>query len=157
VLQTHPEAMSALSDWTKEAIQATKRLEKGWDLWALLLADLCLLKDAQHRHKVGVKTPQDLLDFAKRKYLVLLTQEGTRWIKISDLALFAEVAKSKKVNLAFNMSNKTDLSIQIRGEHRRVDFTYHIGYTSTEVSGRHKLHAGAVARSEGLVEIRSAT
>jgi hypothetical protein len=153
LLQQNPGAMAELSDWTKGAIQASRKVEKGWDLSSLFLADLCLLKDIEHRHAVGVKTPKDLVDFAKSKYLVLLTKEGARWIRLCDLKLFKEVQASKKVNFRFNTANKTDISIQIRAADKKVHFTYHVGYTDTNVSGRHKLHALAVEVSDGTVII----
>jgi hypothetical protein len=119
-------------------------VDDRWSIHDLHAADLCLLPSKDLRLNVGVKKPSDLLDFASRKYLLQLTQEGARLIKLSDMGPIRDILDRKFPSLRLKTSNRNELSIQMVYE-GGVDFTYHIGYANAP--GRHKLHSRALSRS----------
>ena len=119
-------------------------VDDRWSICDLHAADLCLLTSEESRMKVGVKKPSDLADFASRKYLLQLTQEGARLIQLSHLAPIRDILEKRFPSMRLKTSNRNELSIQMDYA-GGVDFTYHIGYANAP--GRHKLHARALTRS----------
>lgn len=119
-------------------------MDDRWSMNDLHAADLCLLTSRESRLRVGVKKPSDLAEFASRKYLLHLTKEGARLIKLSHLAPIRDILDDRFPSMRLKTSNRNELSIQAECS-GGVDFTYHIGYANAP--GRHKLHARALSRS----------
>ena len=119
-------------------------VDDRWSIQDLHVADLCLLTSKNSRVKVGVNKPSDLSDFAARKFILQLTQQGARLIKLSEMGPISDILEQKFPSILLKTSNRNELSIQMEYE-SGVDFTYHIGYKNAP--GRHKLHARALSRS----------
>lgn len=154
--RNEPDVKRLLSPWVHECLQIN---DPTWqfgnlgftDLW---LADLALLPDRPRRAVAGVKGTADLLDFLGKKYLLHLTTEGARLVRLDGLACVQRASAGEKLWLDVNPGGKCDAIVWLsgRGAPRRgaIDFVYYVGYRSG-VLGRHKLHPSAVATAAGLM------
>jgi len=130
----------------------------GWGRDSLWLADMALVSLRAARLRAGIASPLELRAFLNRKFVVHLTREGIRIVRLSLLGPVAGVLAGHPVSMQINYANKTAASIVFAllspGARLSAHFTYHLGYPSGVV-GRHKLHAASFAQSPQMIEVRS--
>ena len=126
----------------------------SWSLADLWFADLALLETEAKKSRAGVKTPNDLAKFMNTKYLLHVSREGARYLRISELRpVLAYQAGGKFVTeLATNRASTALVRVAVGGTPGRstTDFTYHVGYKNVDAAGRHKLHNYAIQQSSML-------
>lgn len=131
---------------------------QDWDRDSLWLADMALLADRDVRERAGVYSPADLPDFLSRKYVLHLTQQGIRIIRLDAIAPITAALAGATADVQLNYGNQTAVSAAIAcpgpASRGSVHFTYHIGYSSG-VLGRHKMHALSLADAHPRTEILS--
>ena len=129
----------------------------SWGFADLWLADLGLLHSRSRRITAEVHEPHDLPNFLARKFLLHVSNEGARLVRLDQLHCVQDViagAEPFRV-LAPGSSSDTKLWLSTEGPPQRgsIDFIYYTGYRSG-VLGRHKLHHHAVDRSSAVHEVR---
>lgn len=149
------------SDWVIDELDLPRPAHEYFDNWGfkdLWLADVGLLHSRSRRHSAGVIQPTDLPGFLSRKYLIHVSKEGARTIRLDRLQCVQDVLAGHEPRVLLTPGNASDtkLWISTEGEPRRgsMDFIYYTGYRSG-VLGRHKLHHHAVARSRDTFVVRS--
>lgn len=144
--------------WLAELMEesAPGRYFGAWtfgDLWA---ADVALLTDRNRRRIAGVEEPEDLHEFLGRKYLLQVSLEGARLVRLDQIPTIAEVTSGGSVTWTIESLRKST-SIKVRAGSDPAgpgfDFVYYVGYTPAIV-GRHKLTASALSDAEGVIEVR---
>lgn len=130
-----------------------------WELADLWMADLALLESEPKKRRANVRTPADLARFMNEKYLVHLSMEGVRYLKISELRPVIALQSGAKCKIELDTSSASKVAAirvaaGIPPGHSTTDFTYHIGYKDSQAAGRHKLHNIAVSTSPHLVVIK---
>ncbi len=137
--------------------RAAKAYFRGWDRDSLWLADMALVSSGGSRQRAGIESQSDLRGFLERKFVVHLTREGVRIVRLSLLGPVAGVLSGSPVAMSMNYANKTAASIAFASpgpaDWGRVQFTYHLGYPSGVV-GRHKMHAISLATGPNTIEVR---
>jgi hypothetical protein len=130
---------------------------RGWQRDSLWLADMALVSSRVARHRAGIDSPAALGDLLDRKFVMHLTREGIRIVRLSLLGPVASVLAGHPVAMNLNYANQTAVSIALASpgpaDRGRVQFTYHLGYPSGVV-GRHKMHAVSLARGPYTIEVR---
>lgn len=123
-----------------------------WSLPELWLADLALLETEDKKSRAGVRTPRDLAVFLDSKFLLHVSMEGARYLRLSDLRPVTAYRSGQKfqTSLGSNRSSAALIRVAVGMTPGRstTDFTYHVGYKNA--AGRHKLHDLAVAQSSKL-------
>lgn len=130
-----------------------------WDLADLWMADLALLESESKKMRANVRTPADLTRFMNEKYLVHLSMEGVRYLKISELRPVIALHSGDEIKIELDTASSSKVAAirvaaGITPRHSTTDFTYHIGYKTSQAAGRHKLHNIALSMSPHLVVIR---
>jgi hypothetical protein len=135
-----------------------RRYFSGWDRDSLWLADMALVASRGARLRAGLDSMAALHEFLDRKFVVHLTREGIRIVRLSLLGPVASVLAGNPVSMQFNYANQTAVSIALASpgpaDRGAVQFTYHLGYPSG-VIGRHKMHAVSLARGPHTIEVRT--
>lgn len=139
-------------------VQSPSKYFAGWNRDSLWLADMALLVTRDVRQRAGVRLPTDLPSFLTRKFVLHLTREGIRIVRLDRLVPVAAALNRRTVAAATNYNNQTAASVAFacpgpltRGA---VHFTYHLGYP-TGVIGRHKMHAISLDVKRNGIEVRS--
>jgi hypothetical protein len=129
---------------------------RGWDRDSLWLADMALVSSRSVRLRAGIDSMAALHEFLNRKFVVHLTREGIRIVRLSLVGPVAGVLAGKPVAMQFNYANRAAASIAFASPgpvaRGTVQFTYHLGYPSG-VIGRHKMHAVSLARGPHTIEV----
>jgi len=130
-----------------------------WGLGDLWMADLALLETEAKKSRAGVRTPRQLAKFLKEKYLVHLSMEGVRFLRIVELRPVMAYYSGEPVQIVLDTSSKAKVaairvSAGIKPTVNTTDFTYHIGYKKVHAPGRHKLHNIALSKSPHLKVIK---
>lgn len=124
-----------------------------WSLPGLWLADLGLASTRARRAAAGASDLNGLSEFLGRKYLIHITCEGARCVRLDQLHCAQRALDLDSVHLAVSAGGKCDAIVWLstEGPPRRgaIEFAYYIGYRSG-VLGRHKLTDRAVRSSDGL-------
>lgn len=132
---------------------------QGWDRDLLWLADMGLVSSRADRERTGVRTTADLIDFLDQKFVVHLTREGIRIVRLSLLTPVAAVLAGTPAAVSLNYANQTAASIALACPgptgHGRVHFTYHLYDYPTGVIGRHKMHALSLVTGPNTIEVRA--
>ncbi len=149
------------SDWVTEQLgilQPADEYFEGWGFADLWLADLGLLHSRSRRMAAGIRDPADLPDFLSRKFLLHVSNEGARLIRLDRLQCAQDVIAGGEPFCSLNPGSTSDtkLWLSTEGPPRRgsMDFIYYTGYQSG-VIGRHKLNHHAVNRSSDVFEVRA--
>lgn len=156
----NPSIMDALPVEMQLALRVGEAADyfQDWDRDSLWLADMALLADRDVRERAGVYSPADLPDFLSRKYVLHLTQQGIRIIRLDAIAPITAALAGATADMQLNYSNQTVVSVAFAcpgpASRGSVHFTYHIGYSSG-VLGRHKMHALSLADAYPRIEILS--
>lgn len=129
----------------------------GWSRDSLWLADMALLVSREVRERAGIHSPADLHTFMAKKFVLHLTREGIRVIRLDHLRPVAGLLAGAEASISMNYANRTAASIPIAcpgpGSRGGVHFTYHLGYP-TGVVGRHKMHGISLANPREGIEVR---
>ena len=131
----------------------------AWSFEELWLADVASLYSSSRRSMAGVETPSDIPGFLERKYLVHLTMEGVRAIRLDHIAAVQEVLAGRRLHRRISTGAKSDaiLWLSAEGEPQRgsIDFIYSVGNVQNDgtVLGRHKMNARAISRSPSVIVI----
>ncbi len=129
---------------------------RGWNRDSLWLADMALVPSRTARHRAGIESNAALHEFLKRKFVMHLTREGVRIVRLSLLGPVAGVLAGNPVTMQMNYANQSAASIAFASpgpvDRGRVQFSYHLGYPSG-VFGRHKMHAVSLARGPNTIEV----
>lgn len=149
---------AAQPGWLAEMMEerAPGRYFGSWtfgDLWA---ADVALLTDRNRRRIAGVEEPEDLHEFLGRKYLLQISREGARLVRLDQIPAIAQVIAGGSVNRRIDRLRKSTsikVSAGAGSADSDFDFVYYVGYTP-KVVGRHKLTARAISEAEGVIEAR---
>lgn len=130
----------------------------GWDPRSLWLADLALVSSRRARTAAGIDSRDALRDFLDCKFVLHLTREGVRVVRLSCLAPVEAVLAGELVDQTMKSSNQTAVAVALASPgpaaHGTAQFTYHVGYPSGVV-GRHKLHAVSMERASAMIEVRA--
>lgn len=130
---------------------------KKWPLADLWFADLALLETEAKKSRAGVTTPNDLAKFMDAKYLLHISGEGARYLRISELrpVLAYRAGGKLATELATNPASTALVRVAVGGTPGRnsTDFTYHVGYKNSNAPGRHKLHNYAISQSRMLTVV----
>lgn len=130
----------------------------GWSRDSLWLADMALLVNRDVRERAGIQAPADLHPFLTRKFVLHLTREGIRIIRLDRLQPIAASLSGAPASILMNYANKTAASVAFAcpgpASRGAVHFTYHLGYP-TRVIGRHKMHAISLVTGRDGIEVRS--
>lgn len=126
-----------------------------WSLGELWMADLALLETEQKKRRAAVLSPDDLKDFMSNKYLIHLSMEGIRYLRISELRPVIAMQSGEKLQIELDVASEAKaaairLSVGVVPRSGTTDFTYHVGYKNSKAAGRHKLHTLAVSASPFL-------
>jgi len=149
---------AAQPGWLAEMMEerSPSRYFGSWtfgDLWA---ADVALLTDRNRRRIAGVEEPRDLHEFLGRKFLLQVSREGARLVRLDRIPTIAQVISGGPVNWTIEPKRKST-SIKVSAgsgpAESGFDFVYYVGYTP-KIVGRHKLTARAIAEAEGVIEVR---
>ncbi len=131
---------------------------RGWSRDLLWVADMALLPCRDARQRVGAHTASGLRAFLERKFIVHLTREGIRIVRLSLLTPVAGVVDGAPVAMSINYENETAASIPFAcpGPLARggVHFTYHLYDYPGGVIGRHKMHAPSLVAGPNTIEVR---
>jgi len=152
-----PTVRRLLSPWALDELSTySPELQfGGLEFSGLWLADIALLPDRQRRSVARVTTVDDLLAFMGTKYLLHVSSEGARMVRLDQFPMVDAVLSGQRVQIDVQSGSSCDARVWVsaRGAPRRgkIDFIYYVGYQGLGVIGRHKLHPGAVSRSRGLV------
>ena len=136
------DAGEALEDWRFE------------DLW---LADVALLYSTSRRLMAGVTSPMGINGFLDRKFLVHLTKEGMRSVRLSDIPAVKDVQDGRKLHRKIKRGRVADAIVWVSTEEfprqGMIDFIYSVGYLQNDGTsiGRHKMNAHAIERSNDVV------
>lgn len=155
-----PTFAARLTDWVADllAVADPRSYFEGWDRDSLWLADIALVPSRATRLRAGIDSPAALRHFLDRKFVMHLTREGVRIVRLSLLGPAAGLLAGRSVAMSINYANQTAASIAFASpgpaDRGRVQFTYHLGYTSGVV-GRHKMHAVSLARGPHTIEVRA--
>lgn len=155
-----PQFAAQLPDWVRAALAIDDPLNyfAGWDRDSLWIADMALLTNRDVRERARISTSADLPSFLERKFIVHLTREGVRILRLALLPPISAALSGRPVDMSINYANQTAASIAFAcpGPLQRgaVHFTYHLGYP-TGVLGRHKLHAISLAVGPPGIEVRA--
>lgn len=129
----------------------------GWDRDSLWLADMALVPSRVARHQAGIDSKMALREFLDRKFVMHLTREGVRIVRLALLGPVASVLAGSAVAMQMNYANQTAACIAFASpgpvDRGKIQFTYHVGYPSGVV-GRHKMHAVSLARGPDTIEVR---
>lgn len=141
------------------AIDEMPTFTAKWKIEDLWMADLALLESEAKKERAGVKKPADLLKFMDTKYLVHLTMEGVRFLKIAELHPVIAHRSGEQTNIELDISSTSKvaairIAVGVKPQRNTTDFTYHIGYKNSIAPGRHKLHNIAITNSPHLTVIR---
>jgi hypothetical protein len=141
------------------AIDAKLTFTANWSLADLWMADLALLETEEKKRQAGVRSPSDLAKFMNKKFLVQLSMEGARVLKISELrpVMAHWAGEETQIELDTKSSAKVAairLAVGAAPKRNTTDFTYHVGYKKVHAPGRHKLHNRAISSSPGLIIVR---
>ena len=130
---------------------------RGWDWDWLWVADMALVPSRAARHRAGIDSRDALQDFLDRKFVMHLTREGVRIVRLSLLGPVAGVLAGDPVAVQLNYANQSAASVALASPgpvmRGTVQFSYHLGYPSGVV-GRHKMHAVSLARGPHTIEVR---
>lgn len=160
LMTENPSIMDALPVEMQLALRVGEAADyfQDWDRDSLWLADMALLADRDVRERAGVYSPADLPDFLSRKYVLHLTQQGIRIIRLDAIAPITAALAGAAADMQLNYSNQTVVSVVFAcpgsASRGNVHFTYHIGYPSG-VLGRHKMHALSLSGARPRIEIPS--
>jgi hypothetical protein len=137
------------------AIDQKLTFTANWQLEDLWMADLALLETEDKKLRAGVQTASDLAAFMNDKYLVHLSMEGVRYLKISELRPVIAHRAGQKTRIELDTTSVAKvaairLAVGNAPGRNSTDFTYHIGYKDSQAAGRHKLHNYALAMSPKL-------
>lgn len=140
-------------------IDAPLTFTRDWSLADLWMADLALLENETKKMRAGVRTPRDLTRFMEAKYLVHLTMEGVRYLKIANLRPVAALKQGQSLHVELDTRSKSKvaairLAVGCKPGNRSTDFTYHIGYKNSLAPGRHKLHSFALSEASNIAVFR---
>jgi hypothetical protein len=153
----NPMFAEELPPWIAELLELAdpEQYFDGWTRDALWIADMALLVKRDIRERAGVHEPGDLGGFLARKFVVHLTREGVRIIRLDEVMPVAAALTGQPVSVMINYANKTAAALAfacpgpaVRGA---IHFTYHVGYAT--VVGRHKMHARSLRPGGASVEI----
>lgn len=127
----------------------------GWSLEDLWMADLALLETEAKKRRAGVTSPSDLARFMNDKYLVHLSMEGVRTLRISELRPVIAHRAGQKTWIDLDTSSAAKIAairvaVGAAPGRKTTDFTYHVGYKTSHAPGRHKLHDRALSESPKL-------
>jgi len=154
-----PRFAERLPKWVANllAVPDPGRYFRGWDRDSLWLADMALVSSRAARRRAGIESTKALGEFLKRKFVVHLTREGVRIVRMSLLSPVAGILAGTPAAMQLNYANQTAASIALASpgpvDRGRVQFTYHLGYPSGVV-GRHKMHAVSLANGPNTIEVR---
>ncbi len=142
--------------WLGELLHesAPQRYFGSWSFAELWAADLALLTDRNRRLIAGVKSPEHLWDFLSRKYLLQVSVEGARMVRLDRILPIQRIREGLKIDWKVQ-SLKKSTAIRVASDSRSpegLDFVYYLGY-GPSVVGRHKLTAHALEGAEGLIEV----
>lgn len=130
---------------------------QGWERESLWLADIALVQSRTARLRARIDSPATLRPFLDRKFVMHLTREGVRIVRLSLLGPAAGVLAGQPAAMRFNYANQTAATIALASpgpaDRGKAQFTYHLGYPSGVV-GRHKMHAVSLARGPQTIEVR---
>ena len=149
-----------LPAWVRTALEVSDpdAYFAGWSRDSLWLADMALITNRNSRERAGIISEADLAEFLTRKYVLHLTREGVRIIRLDAIAPMAASLAGTTADIRYNYNNRNAASIAIScpgpASHGRVNFTYHIGY-EPDVLGRHKMHARSLTEALARVEVLS--
>lgn len=147
-----------LPQWVRMALEVSQpdTYFAGWSRNSLWLADMALITNRSVRERAGIISEANLQDFLSRKYVLHLTREGVRIIRLDAVAPIAASLTGSSMDVRLNFDNQTAASIAIScpgpAIHGSVHFTYHVGYASG-VLGRHKMHARSLSEALARVEV----
>jgi hypothetical protein len=141
------------------AIDAKLTFTADWSLADLWMADLALLETEEKKRRAGVRSPDDLAKFMSKKYLVQISMEGARLLKISELRPVIAHWAGEETQIELDTESQAKiarirLAVGATPKRNTTDFTYHVGYKKIHAPGRHKLHNCAIARSPRLTIVR---
>lgn len=155
-----PTFAAQLTDWVADllAVADPRSYFEGWDRDSLWLADIALVPSRATRLRAGIDSPAALRHFLDMKFVMHLTREGVRIVRLSLLGPAAGLVAGRSVAMSINYANQTAASIAFASpgpaDRGRVQFSYHLGYPSGVV-GRHKMHAVSLARGPHTIEVRA--
>lgn len=149
----------SLPAWVAELLEVPRPRTyfRGWDRDTLWLADMALVTSQHARLRAGIDSVDALVDFLDHKFVVHLTREGLRIVRMSLLGPVGGVLSGVPVAVVKNYANQSAISLGFAApgpaDRGAVQFTYHLGYPSGVV-GRHKMHAVSLARGPHTIEVR---
>jgi len=155
----HAAFAGRLPDWVVALLEVRNPTNyfRGWNRDDLWLADIALLVHRDIRERAGIQSPTDLHSFLTRKFVLHLTREGIRVIRLDRLVPVEASLAGLAASISMNDANQTAASIAFAcpgpAVWGGVHFTYHLGYPSG-VIGRHKMHAISLVTG-ARVEVRS--
>lgn len=148
-----------LPSWVADliALEDPQTYFRGWDRDWLWVADMALVSSRAARQRAGLDSKSALSEFLERKFIVHLTREGVRIVRLSQIGPVEGVLTGQAVAMQTNYSNQSAASVAFASPgpvaHGRVQFTYHLGYPSG-VIGRHKMHAVSLDSRPHAIEVR---
>lgn len=142
--------------WLAELLEerAPQRYFGSWTFKELWAADVALLTDRNRRSIAGVEHPQQLWDFLSRKYLLQVSSEGARMVRLDRIPLISNIISGHGIHWEIK-SLKKSTSIRVSagsGDRRDLGFVYYLGY-GPDVVGRHKLTVQALHGAAGTIEV----
>lgn len=142
--------------WLAELLEerSPQRYFGSWTFKELWAADVALLTDRNRRSIAGVEHPQQLWDFLSRKYLLQVSSEGARMIRLDRIPLISRIIEGHGIRWDIK-SLKKSTSVRVSaesGDRRDLGFVYYVGY-GPEVVGRHKLTVQALDGAAGAIEV----
>ena len=142
--------------WLAELLdeRAPQRYFGSWTFKELWAADVALLTDRNRRSIAGVEPPQQLWAFLSRKYLLQVSSEGARMVRLDRIPLISRIIDGHGIRWDIK-SLKKSTSVRVSagsGDRRDLGFVYYVGY-GPEVVGRHKLTVQALDGAAGAIEV----
>lgn len=139
------------------AARATVRALPAWDEGSYWVADIAYLTSSAAKAAVGVRHPSDLAGYVQRKCLVAISQEGTRVVPYHEILPVARYLAGVMHPVSeLSVSPPSISHIRLRSDggaplRGASEFTYHFGYATSSVPGKHKLHGRSLPNVPLLV------
>lgn len=124
-----------------------------WSFAELWAADVALLTDRNRRSIAGVESPKQLWDFLSRKYLLQVSAEGARMVRLDRIPLIRKIIRGGQIHWDVKRLRKST-SVRVSSgpdPGSDFDFIYYVGY-GPEVVGRHKLNRYALEGASDVIE-----
>ncbi len=151
LLANDPEFAEKMTSETRQWIDAPCGVAAGWTFSECCLADIAGLTTDSSLRQQNIENASDLRQFAARKQILILNQEGVFFGPLTVIDCVQAVCSGEELEYAFRNNRRSLAAVTVSGPpadetSSPVQFTYHVyptrpGYGTC---GRHKLHARAV-------------